>query len=89
MAQAAEVATQVNSWVEKVTSGRIKDILPSGSVDNTTKLVLANALYFKGAWTQKFHASGTKDDNFHRVDKTSVKTPFMSSKYDCESFPHK
>ena len=80
---------QVNSWVDQVTSGLIKEMLPAGSIETDTRLVLGNALYFKGAWTQKFHASGTKDDNFHLVDKTSVKTPFMSSKYDCESFPHK
>ncbi|EMS54555.1 Serpin-Z1C [Triticum urartu] len=77
--KAAEVATQVNSWVEKVTSGRIKDILPSGSVDNTTKLVLANALYFKGAWTDQFDSSGTKNDYFYLPDGSSVQTPFMSS----------
>ena len=79
MAQAAEVTTQVNSWVEKVTSGRIKDILPSGSIDNTTKLVLANALYFKGAWTEEFDASKTKDGEFHLLDGSSVQAPFMSS----------
>ncbi|XBI83624.1 hypothetical protein VPH35_092104 [Triticum aestivum] len=77
--KAAEVTTQVNSWVEKVTSGRIKDILPSGSIDNTTKLVLANALYFKGAWTEQFDSYGTKNDYFYLLDGSSVQTPFMSS----------
>nr|ACN59483.1 serpin 1 [Triticum aestivum] len=77
--KAAEVTTQVNSWVEKVTSGRIKNILPSGSVDNTTKLVLANALYFKGAWTDQFDSYGTKNDYFYLLDGSSVQTPFMSS----------
>ncbi|KAF7062069.1 hypothetical protein CFC21_068712 [Triticum aestivum] len=43
------------------------------------RLVLGNALYFKGTWAQKFHASDTKDDNFHLLDKTSVKAPFKSS----------
>ncbi|XP_044390141.1 serpin-Z1A-like [Triticum aestivum] len=77
--KAAEVTTQVNSWVEKVTSGRIKDILPPGSIDNTTKLVLANALYFKGAWTEQFDSYGTKNDYFYLLDGSSVQTPFMSS----------
>ncbi|KAM0884004.1 hypothetical protein ACQ4PT_031246 [Festuca glaucescens] len=66
--KAAEVAGQVNSWVEKITTGLIKEILPAGSVDNTTRLVLGNALYFKGAWTEKFDASKTKDDKFHLLD---------------------
>ncbi|KAG8097598.1 hypothetical protein GUJ93_ZPchr0013g34129 [Zizania palustris] len=77
--KAAEVAGQVNSWVEKVTSGLIKEILPPGSVDQTTRLVLGNALYFKGTWTEKFDASKTKDGKFHLLDGKSVEAPFMSS----------
>ncbi|KAM0884003.1 hypothetical protein ACQ4PT_031245 [Festuca glaucescens] len=76
---AAEVAGQVNSWVEKITTGLIKEILPAGSVDNTTRLVLGNALYFKGAWTEKFDASKTKDDKFHLLDGSSVQAPFMTT----------
>ncbi|KAE8796186.1 Serpin-ZX [Hordeum vulgare] len=77
--KAPEVAGQVNSWVEKITTGLIKEILPAGSVDSTTRLVLGNALYFKGAWTEKFDASKTKDEKFHLLDGSSVQTPFMSS----------
>ncbi|KAL6894651.1 hypothetical protein ACP4OV_008749 [Aristida adscensionis] len=77
--KAAEVAGQVNSWVEKATSGLIKELLPSGSVDQTTRLVLGNALYFKGAWTEKFDASETKDGEFHLLDGSSLQAPFMSS----------
>jgi serpin B len=69
----------VNSWVEKVTSGLIKELLPPGSVDGTTRLVLGNALYFKGAWTEKFDASKTRDSEFHLLDGSSVQAPFMSS----------
>ena len=70
----------MNTWVEKITSGLIKEILPPGSVDHTTRLVLGNALYFKGAWTQKFDASKTKDSEFRLLDGSSVQAPFMSSK---------
>uniref|UniRef100_A0ACD5W9N4 Uncharacterized protein n=1 Tax=Avena sativa TaxID=4498 RepID=A0ACD5W9N4_AVESA len=77
--KAAEVAVQVNSWVEKITTGLIKEILPAGSVDNTTRLVLGNALYFKGAWTEKFDASKTTDDKFHLLDGSSVQAPFMTT----------
>uniref|UniRef100_A0ACD5X660 Uncharacterized protein n=1 Tax=Avena sativa TaxID=4498 RepID=A0ACD5X660_AVESA len=75
----AEALVQVNSWVEKVTTGLIKDILPEGSIDNTTRLVLGNALYFKGAWHEKFDASKTKGDMFHLLDGSSVQAPFMST----------
>ncbi|CAM0877740.1 unnamed protein product [Alopecurus aequalis] len=74
----AEATVQVNSWVEKVTTGLIRDILPQGSVDSDTRLVLGNALYFKGAWHEKFDASRTRDDMFHLLDGGSVQTPFMS-----------
>ncbi|CAL4934742.1 unnamed protein product [Urochloa decumbens] len=77
--QAAQVVGQVNSWVEKVTSGLIKELLPPESVNQATTLVLANALYFKGAWTKKFDASKTRDGVFHLLDGGSVQAPFMSS----------
>ncbi|XP_047087754.1 serpin-ZX-like [Lolium rigidum] len=77
--KAAEVAGEVNSWVEKLTAGLIKEILPQGSVDSGTRLVLGNALYFKGAWTEEFDASKTKEGEFHLLDGSSVQAPFMSS----------
>ncbi|TVU46120.1 hypothetical protein EJB05_05638, partial [Eragrostis curvula] len=79
---AAEAATEVNLRVEKVTSSLIKEILLPGSVDHTTKLVLVNALYFKGTWSEKFDPSKTKDLQFHLLDGSSVQAPFMSSKED-------
>ncbi|CAN6165584.1 unnamed protein product [Urochloa humidicola] len=80
--KAAQVAGQVNSWVEKVTLGLIKELLPRDSVDENTRLVLANALYFKGAWTEKFDESKTRDSEFHLLDGSSVQAPFMSSRDD-------
>lgn len=78
--KAAEVTSQVNMWAEKETSGLIKEVLPPGSVDNTTRLIFANALYFKGAWNKKFDASATKEYDFHLLNGSSVQVPFMISK---------
>ncbi|WCJ35360.1 Serpin-ZX [Euphorbia peplus] len=78
--KATEVANEVNAWAEKETSGLIKEVLPQGSVDNTTKLILANALYFKGTWNEKFDATTTKDSDFYLSDGKSVSVPFMTSK---------
>ncbi|CAK9178601.1 unnamed protein product [Ilex paraguariensis] len=78
--KAVEVTNEVNSWAEKETSGLIKEILPSGAVDSSTRLIFANALYFKGAWTQKFDASRTTDHEFHLPNGSSVQVPFMTSK---------
>ncbi|KAK6160765.1 hypothetical protein DH2020_004146 [Rehmannia glutinosa] len=77
---AVEVTKEVNTWADKETNGLIKDILPSGSVDATTRLILANAVYFKGAWNEKFDASITKDHDFFLLNGTSVQVPFMTSK---------
>ncbi|KAK9129625.1 hypothetical protein Sjap_010112 [Stephania japonica] len=74
-----EVKNEVNSWAERETRGLIKEVLPPGSVDSFTKLILANALYFKGSWEEEFKASSTKEHGFHLLDGTSVQVPFMTS----------
>ncbi|CAN6587546.1 unnamed protein product [Malus baccata var. baccata] len=80
LCHAAQVASGVNSWAEKETSGLIKDLLPPRSLDSSTRLIFTNALYFKGVWTEKFDASATKEHDFHLLDWSTVKAPFMTSK---------
>ncbi|XP_024638791.1 serpin-ZX isoform X2 [Medicago truncatula] len=80
--KAVEVTNEVNSWVEKETNGLIKGVIQPGSVNSLTRLIFANALYFKGLWYQKFDASKTKDYDFHLLNGSSLKVPFMSSKED-------
>lgn len=77
--KAVEVANEVNSWAEKETNGLVKELLPPGSVDNSTRLIFANALYFKGAWNEKFDPSTTEENDFHLLDGSTVKVPFMTS----------
>ncbi|KAL6493220.1 hypothetical protein OROGR_032979 [Orobanche gracilis] len=77
---AVEVTEEVNKWADKVTDGLIKDILPSDAVDSATRLIFANAVYFKGAWNEKFDASLTKDHDFFLSNGGSVRAPFMTSK---------
>ncbi|CAI0558484.1 unnamed protein product [Linum tenue] len=78
--KAAEVATEVNEWAEKHTNGVIKEVLPPDAVDSMTRLVLGNALYFKGAWDQKFDPLHTKDHDFHLLNGCSVRVPFMTTR---------
>ncbi|XP_048130399.1 serpin-ZX-like [Rhodamnia argentea] len=78
--KAVEVASEVNTWAEKETSGLITEVLPAGSVDGSTRLIFANALYFKGAWNDKFDSSKTKDNDFFLFNGNSVQVPFMTSK---------
>ncbi|KAL2459130.1 Serpin-ZX [Forsythia ovata] len=78
--KAVEATKEVNLWAEKETSGLIKEILPSGSVDGSTRLIFANAVYFKGAWNEKFDSSKTEDDKFFLLNGSLVPVPFMTSK---------
>ncbi|KAL6198044.1 hypothetical protein ACLB2K_027836 [Fragaria x ananassa] len=76
-----EVRREVNSWGEKETKGLIKSILPPGSVSIATRLILANALYFKGEWDKEFDASYTRARDFHLLDNAgSVKAHFMTKR---------
>ncbi|XP_004398136.1 PREDICTED: plasminogen activator inhibitor 2 [Odobenus rosmarus divergens] len=49
-----ETRKKINSWVKTQTKGKIPDLLPEGSVDGDTKMVLVNAVYFKGKWKTPF-----------------------------------
>lgn len=78
-----QVRCEVNSWADKQTNGPIKEIIPQGLVDSDTRLILANALYFKGAWHQgQFKASRTRNKEFHLLNGRSVLAPFMTSSKD-------
>ncbi|KFE62912.1 serine protease inhibitor family protein [Hyalangium minutum] len=63
--EAESLRTQINDWVAGQTHDRIKDLLPEGSVKSDTKLALTNALYFKGAWAERFDPQATVPANFH------------------------
>ena len=80
--KADEVRKEVNLWAEKKTKGLIKNLLPHRSVHSLTRLIFANALYFKGVWKQQFDTSKTKDYDFYLLNGNSIKVPFMTSKKD-------
>ncbi|KAJ0860452.1 putative Serpin family protein [Helianthus annuus] len=80
--KAGEVRKEVNTWVEKHTNNLIKELLPNGAVTNLTRLIFANAIYFKGAWRKKFDRSKTNKSFFHLLNGKKVQVPFMTSKED-------
>ncbi|KAM4543863.1 leukocyte elastase inhibitor-like isoform 1-T1 [Fundulus diaphanus] len=83
-AQNSEAArVNINGWVEKKTQGKIKDMLVQDSVDNMTKLVLVNAIYFKGNWDKQFKANSTRDAPFriNQKDTKEVKMMYQKSKF--------
>ncbi|VDN98516.1 unnamed protein product [Rodentolepis nana] len=67
----------INEWVEMHTEKKIKELLPSDSIDNSTRLVLANAIYFKGTWEKVFHRDLTHEAPFHTLDGKEVTVPMM------------
>ncbi|KAI3821107.1 hypothetical protein L1987_08664 [Smallanthus sonchifolius] len=77
--KADEVVNEVNLWGEKQTNGLIKEILRTGAVDSLTRLVLANAVYFKGAWRKLFDRSLTQGSDFHLLHGNKVQVPFMTN----------
>lgn len=69
--------SRINGWIEKKTRERIKDLLPPGSVGSDTRLVLANAVYFKGRWSTRFDKALTQAAAFHTAPGKTVSTPLM------------
>ncbi|MBN2083744.1 MAG: serpin family protein [Anaerolineales bacterium] len=76
--QDAEAARQkINEWVSQSTNQKIKDIIPQGALDALTRLVLANAVYFKAAWLHSFEPDSTHPGSFRLLDGTAVDVPMM------------
>ena len=69
----------VNDWTAGQTHDRIPEILPRGSVDASTRLVLVNALYLKAPWGTPFEKHATTRKVFTRADGTSVRVPMMDA----------
>jgi serpin B len=70
----------INNWVEKKTKDKIKDLIKPGMLDSTTRLVLTNAIYFKGKWATQFRPENTKDAPFNLSGGEKVNVPMMSQK---------
>jgi serine protease inhibitor len=70
----------INAWVEKETHDKIKDLLKPGAVKGGTRLVLTNAIYFKGDWRYQFKKDATREQPFTLADGKQVKAPLMQQK---------
>ncbi|KFO05265.1 Serpin B10 [Balearica regulorum gibbericeps] len=74
---ADEIRREINARVEHQTEGKIQNLMPPGSVDSLTRLVLINALYFKGNWATKFEAAATRQRPFRINTHTTKPVPMM------------
>jgi serine protease inhibitor len=67
----------INQWVEEKTQDKIKDLLRPGALRADTRLVLTNAIYFKGLWDTQFDKAQTKDEDFYLSAEQKVSAPLM------------
>ncbi len=56
----------INQWVENKTNSLIKDLIPQGYLNNIVRLVITNAIYFKGTWKTQFKKEATQEAEFDR-----------------------
>jgi serpin B len=79
---AAESARQaINAWVEQQTNEKIKDLLPPKVLNALTRLVLVNAIYFKGFWDNQFKSRDTREMEFWLLTEVAVKVPMMHQEH--------
>lgn len=69
---------RINSWIEEKTQGKIKDMLSEGDINGLTRLIVTNAIYFKGKWSISFDPSRTKKDVFHLDEVRTVEIDMMN-----------
>jgi serpin B len=67
----------INQWVDESTRHKISELLTADAIDSSARLVLANAIYFRGKWQQPFSADGTQEQPFHRPGAADVTVPLM------------
>jgi len=91
---AEQTRNDINNWVLEMTNNKIKDLLPEGVLDALTRVVLINAVYFKGDWLKQFKQSSTNPQPFQlnsnrqvTVQMMKMKSKFYyaeNKKYDCK-----
>jgi serine protease inhibitor len=75
--RAEKARATINEWVEDQTRRRIRDLIPSGSLNADTRLVLVNAVYFKGKWVLQFWNKATHHEPFWLDNGETVQVPLM------------
>ncbi|XP_056440384.1 leukocyte elastase inhibitor-like isoform X3 [Gadus chalcogrammus] len=87
--KAEEARVEINTWVEKQTQDKIKDLLVPGVVDSLTRLVLVNAIYFKGKWDEPFKEEATEETAFklNKNDTKKVKMMYRKATFPLAFIP--
>ena len=73
---------RINDWIAEETEDKIKDLIPPRAIGGLTRMVLANAIYFKAAWQYSFDEGATTDRPFHLLDGSQRDAPMMRQQED-------
>ena len=68
---------EINNWVGDETKNKIKNLIPEGSLNADTRMVLVNAIYFKADWLDQFESNDTYNYTFYLLDGSQVTVPMM------------
>ncbi|MGO8837536.1 MAG: serpin family protein [Limisphaerales bacterium] len=75
--EAESARVTINQWVDDKTRHKIAEIIGPRVLNEATRMVLVNAIYFKGTWTTPFPEYATRPDKFYATPDTTVTVPFM------------
>lgn len=75
--QPAQATQTINGWISEKTKGKIPNLLQEGDIDSSTRLVIANAVYFNGKWVYPFQTKATKPDLFHVRNKDPIEIQML------------
>jgi serine protease inhibitor len=86
--QAEQSRVLINNWISTQTHDKIRDMMPKGSINGNTIMVLANAIYFKGMWKRKFDARRTIKKNFKVGPNNQMQVNMMHDQFKAMSGEH-
>jgi len=86
--KAEESRLTINNWAEEQTNNKIKDLIPSGSLGPLIRLIITNAVYFKGTWFIQFDKTKTVEKDFKVSPGKTVKAMMMTLTGERAKFPY-
>ena len=69
----------INAWVSDKTRAKIKELIQRDFINDDTRLILTNAIYFKGGGKMNSREANTEDEDWHGPNGT-CKVPMMHQK---------
>lgn len=74
----ADAVKKINDWVSKNTNKKITDLLSNNDIDELTRLILLNAIYFNANWSTEFKGEKTRQMTFYGKNSVEYVTDFMN-----------